>query len=247
MTLAPISLPRRFAIVGLVAWLAAACSVPTNSPTPTPTAEPSVPAISGPSYTLGPTMGTCPTSAPAAMAAGTTATVTLHTNYGDIVIKVDASLGPNAAGAFVALAQCGYYNNVLFHRIVPGFVIQAGDGQYARLPDLVPDKMGQGGPSWTIQDDKVTTTYKRGTVAMARKSGVNNSGNSQFFIVLSDSASSSLASANNYAIFGNVTAGMNVVDAIAKVPVGGDPADAQSSPEMPIYPVVITGATVAMP
>jgi cyclophilin family peptidyl-prolyl cis-trans isomerase len=248
MTLATLSSSRRLAAVGLVALLVAACSVPTNKPTPTPTAVPTIPAAA-PAYTLGPTPGLCPTTAPAPMTAGTTATVTMTTNYGNIVIKVDASLGPNAAGAFVALATCGYYNNVLFHRVVPTFIVQAGDGQYARLPNLQPDKFGTGGPTWTVTDDKVTTTYKRGTVAMARKGSVDNSGSSQFFIVLDDSAATSLgaASANNYAIFGSVTSGMDVVDKMAAVPLGGDPSSAGGQPDMPLVPIVITSTTVATP
>jgi cyclophilin family peptidyl-prolyl cis-trans isomerase len=145
-----------------------------------------------------------------------TATVTMTTNFGNIVVKVDSSLGPNAAGAFVALARCGYYDNVLFHRVVVKFIIQTGDGQYGRLPSFAPDRMGQGGPGWNIPDDKVTTTYKRGTVAIARTSAAN-SGNSQFFIVLDDSAQASLGATttNNYAIFGSVTSGMDVADRIA--------------------------------
>jgi cyclophilin family peptidyl-prolyl cis-trans isomerase len=242
MTLARLSSsPRRLATVGLVAWLVAACAVPTNPPTPSPTPLPTIPAAA-PSYTLGPAPSGCPTSAPAALSAGTTATVTMTTNYGNIVIKVDATLGPNAAGAFVALARCGYYDNVLFHRVKPGFVIQAGDGMYARLPSLTPDKFGQGGPGWTIQDDTVTTTYVRGMLAMANL-GSANSGNSQFFIVLDDSAQSSLGAAttNNYAQFGNVTSGMDVVDKIALVPLGGDSGD------MPLQPAVITSTTVTIP
>jgi cyclophilin family peptidyl-prolyl cis-trans isomerase len=248
MTLAVLSSsPRRLATVGLVAWLVAACAVPTNPPTPSPTPEPTIPAAA-PAYTLAPTPGDCPTSAPTAMAAGSTATVTMTTNFGTIVIKVDASLGPNAAGAFTALASCGYYNNVLFHRIVANFIIQGGDGQYARLPNVVPDKEGQGGPSWTVTDDNVTSTYKRGTVAMARTGSVN-SGSSQFFIVLDNSAQSSLGAtgANNYAIFGTVTSGMDVVDKIALVPLGGEPASANDPQDFPLQPIVITGTTVATP
>jgi cyclophilin family peptidyl-prolyl cis-trans isomerase len=239
---------RGLATVGLVALLVAGCTaIPAVSPTPSPTPQPTI-APSAPPFTYGPTMAAnaCPTAAPAAFTG--TATVTMTTNFGNIVIKVDGSLGPNAAGSFVALARCGYYNNVLFHRVVPSFIIQAGDGTNAREPNPVLDKMGQGGPSWTIQDDKVTSTYKRGVVSMARQSGVANSGNAQFFIVLSDSAATSLAdaSANNYAIFGSVTAGMDVVDRIALVPTGGEP-DSGGTASMPLQPVVITGTTVATP
>ncbi len=235
--------PRRLAALGAVAILVAACSVPSNSPTPSPTAAPTVPA-SAPAFTLAPTPANCPTSPPFALAPGTTETVTMQTNFGTIVIKVEASLGQNAAGAFDALARCGYNNNVLFHRIVPKFIIQAGDGQYARLPDIQPEKFGTGGPDWTIPDDKVTQKYVRGMVAMARKSGVANSGNSQFFIVLDDTAQESLggADANNYAQFGMVTKGMDVVDKIAQIPTGGD-----GQGDMALQPAVILSTTVTTP
>jgi peptidyl-prolyl cis-trans isomerase B (cyclophilin B) len=241
MTLARLSsAPRLVAALGLVAALAVGCSVPTASITPSP--SPATPMPVAPSFTLAPSPSSCPTSAPAAYSGK--ATVVVHTNFGDITINVDGSLGPNAAGAFVALAKCGYYNNVLVHRVVTSFVIQTGDGQYARLPDLNPDKMGQGSPGWTITDDKVTSKYVRGTVAMARTSAAN-SGSTQWFIVLDDTAATSLASSstNNYAIFGAVSAGMDVVDKITLVPLGGDGGSA-GTPSMPLIPVVITGTTV---
>jgi cyclophilin family peptidyl-prolyl cis-trans isomerase len=242
---------RRLATVGLVAVMFAGCSTPVVTPTPSPSALPTV-APPAPAYTLGPTMapegasGACPTSAPPAFTGK--ATVTMTTNFGNIVISVDGGLGANAAGSFIALARCGYYNNVIFHRLVPGFVIQAGDGKNARLPNLGKAcDMGSGGPTWTIPDDKVTSTYKRGTISMARTSSAN-SGSSQFFIVLADSASSVLgsATANNYAIFGDVTKGMDVVDAIAAVPTGGDPCSGSTSvASMPLEPIVITSTIVS--
>jgi cyclophilin family peptidyl-prolyl cis-trans isomerase len=235
---------RRLATVGLVATLFAGCAVPTVTPSASPVPAATV-APTTPPYTLAPTMdaATCPTVAPAAFTG--TATVTMNTNFGNIVIKVDGSLGPNAAGAFIALAKCGYYNNVIFHRLVPKFIIQAGDGTYGREPN--PDlgsNLGTGGPSWTIQDDPVNSKYKRGTVAMARKSGAN-SANSQFFIVMDDAAAASLAGtgANNYAIFGDVTSGMDVADRISNVPTGGDSTEGA----MPLEPIVITGMTVVTP
>jgi peptidyl-prolyl cis-trans isomerase B (cyclophilin B) len=237
---------RRLATVGLVAILFAGCSVPTAAPTPSPSAAPTNPPTAPP-YALGPDPTGCPTAAPAPMTSGT-ATVTMTTNFGNIVIKVDSSLGPNAAGAFVALARCGYYNNVLFNRVVVKFIIQTGDGQYGRLPSFAPARMGQGGTGWTIPDDKVTTTYKRGTVAIARTSTAN-SGNSQFFIVLDDSAQASLGAAttNNYAIFGSVTSGMDVADRIAAIPLGGEQGPNAEPPSMPLQPAVITGTIVVTP
>ncbi len=246
MILALIKSPaRRLAAVGLVALLFSGCvAVPTVTPTPSPSPLPTLPPTTPP-YSLAPSPSGCPTSTPAPMTG--TATVTVTTNFGNIVIKVDGSLGPNAAGAFVAMASCGYYNDVIFHRVVPGFIIQSGDGQYARLPNLVLDKMGQGGPGWTVKDDKVTTTYKRGTVAMARTSSAD-SGSTQFFIVLSDSAQTTLgaSTANNYAIFGSVTAGLDVVDRIAAVPLGGEP-ESGGGPSTPLQPIVITSTVVTTP
>lgn len=251
MTLVPSQFrARRLATVGLVALLMAGCTaVPNVTPTPPSSPLPTLPPTTPP-YTLGPTMSpspnACPTAAPAAFSG--TATVTMTTNFGNIVIKVDGSLGANAAGSFVALSRCGYYNNIIFHRVIPGFVIQAGDGTYAREPNLTLGKFGAGGPDWKVQDDKVTTTYKRGTVSMAR-TGAVNSGNAQFFIVLDDSAQKSLgaATANTYAIFGSVTTGMNVVDRIALVPLGGEPGPQGEPASMPLQPVVITSTIVTTP
>ena len=242
---------RRLATVGLVAVLFTGCATPIVTPTPEPSALSTVPPVTPP-YTLAPTMSpsgaagnVCPTTTPDAFTGK--ATVTMTTNFGDIVIAVDGSLGPNAAGAFLALARCGYYNNVIFHRLVPGFIIQGGDGTYGRMPNpTLSCLLGTGGPSWTVQDDKVNTTYKRGTFALARKSTAN-SANSQFFIVLDDSAGSTLGdpSANNYAILGSVTTGMNVVDAIAQVPLGGDVCPGGGSASQPLEPIVITSTIVS--
>jgi peptidyl-prolyl cis-trans isomerase B (cyclophilin B) len=145
------------------------------------------------------------------------------------VIKVDGSLSPIAAGNFVALASCHFYDGIVFHRVVPGFVIQGGD----------PDGTGGGGPGYTIDDEPVTATYQRGTVAMARTTDAHSQG-SQFFIVLADDAASSLTNVDpsrGYAIFGTVTSGMDTVDAIA--------ADADG--ELPSNPIPMTSVTVTSP
>jgi cyclophilin family peptidyl-prolyl cis-trans isomerase len=168
----------------------------------------------------------CPTSQPAALASGQTRTVEIKTSKGSITLKIEGSLAPVAAANFVALAACGFYNGIVFHRVVPGFVIQGGD----------PKGTGGGGPGYTIDDDPVTTAYHRGTVAMARTSAPHSQG-SQFFIVLADEAATSLASANTYAILGEVTAGMDTVDAIAAA------ADA----EIPSHPIAMDAVSVANP
>ncbi len=175
----------------------------------------------------------CPTSQPPALAAGDTRTVTIQTSYGVITIKVDPSLSPIAAGNFVALAECGFYDGLVFHRTAAlqdgtPFVIQGGD----------PNGDGSGGPGYTIQDEPIKASYKRGTVAMARTSAPNSQG-SQFFIVLSDAAGPVLASANpGYAILGDVTSGMDVADSIFQASGGA---------ELPTNPVSMDSVTVTSP
>jgi cyclophilin family peptidyl-prolyl cis-trans isomerase len=178
----------------------------------------------------------CPTSQPPALPAGESRTVTIQTKLGDIVIKVDGSLSPIAAGNFVALAECGYYDGVDFHRVVPGFVVQGGDGQYGREPNVQMSLIGTGGPGYTIKDEPVTAPYGRGVVAMARTQAPDSQG-SQFFIVTDDKAQAALKSANTYAIFGHVTSGMDVVDAIT----------ASADAEIPTHPVAMQKVTVANP
>ncbi len=180
----------------------------------------------------GVTGASCPTSQPPALPAGETRTVTLTTPKGAMVIKVEADLSPIAAGNFAALGSCGFYDGTVFHRtptLEDGtpFVIQGGD----------PEGTGTGGPGYTIQDEPVTTPYKRGTVAMARSSAPNSVG-SQFFVVLDDKDGEILGLANTYQIIGNVTSGMEVADAIYQASAGV---------ELPANPVPITTATVANP
>lgn len=194
----------------------------------------STPVGAGPSPSPGSSLadGACPTSQPPALPAGQTRTVTLTTPKGAITIKIQADLSPIATGNFVALASCGYYVGVVFHRTAAlqdgtPFVIQGGD----------PTGTGTGGPGYTIQDEPVTTPYNRGTVAMARTQSANSVG-SQFFIVLDDKDGAILGQANTYQIIGNVTAGMDTADAIYTASAGA---------ELPQNPIPITTATVANP
>ena len=173
------------------------------------------------------------------MAAGETRTVTITTPKGKIVIKVEGKLAPIATGNFVALAECGYFNNVVFHRLVPGFVIQAGDGEFGRAPTVNTSRVGGGGPGYTIADEPVVGDYLRGIVAMARTPAPHSQG-SQFFICLAD-LTQVLDKGGDYVILGQVTAGMDVVDAIAAEPNGGPPGNTATNPE----PMTIV--TVATP
>jgi cyclophilin family peptidyl-prolyl cis-trans isomerase len=237
--------PMALALAAL-AVIAAGCSgtgasspqptaVATPSPSPAGSAAPSSPAAGS----VGPSAATtaCPTSQPAPLPAGQKRTMKVETAKGEIAIEVDGTLSPIAAGNIVALAECGWYDGVVFHRVVPGFVIQGGDGQYGRVgPDgklADPSLAGTGGPGYTIEDEPVTAKYGRGVVAMARTSEPDSVG-SQFFIVLDDSATDKLASYNTYQIVGKVTSGMEAVDAIAAA------ADAEN----PTDPVVMTKVTV---
>lgn len=176
----------------------------------------------------------CPTTQPAPLAAGETRMVTIDTDLGEILIHIEGALSPIATGNFVALAACGFYDGVVFHRVVPGFVIQGGDGEFGRSPDVDPSLVGTGGPGYTIADEPVTAIYRRGIVAMARTPQPNSVG-SQFFIVLDDGARGSLEAANTYQIIGAVATGMETVDAIAKA----------ADTDIPTDPVVMTHVTVA--
>jgi peptidyl-prolyl cis-trans isomerase B (cyclophilin B) len=119
---------------------------------------------------------------------------------------------------------------------VPQFVIQGGDGENGRSPNVEPALVGTGGPGYTISDETVTAIYGRGVVAMARTAQPDSVG-SQFFIVLDDEARGSLEQANTYQIIGSVTAGMEIADAIAAA------ADA----EIPSDPIVMNDVSVANP
>ena len=174
--------------------------------------------------------GTCPTTQPASLAAGDVRTVSIQTDKGTIVMRIDGALAPIATGNFVALVACHFYDGITFHRLVPGFVIQGGD----------PAGDGSGGPGYSIKDDPLNGTYKRGTVAMARTPNPDSQG-SQFFIVLADDASSALADPSvqyPYAILGEVSSGMDVVDQIAAMPNSGSPDNRA------LDPVVMTSVTV---
>src|SRR5207245_1665012 len=120
--------------------------------------------------------------------------------------------------------------DVIFHRVIPGFVIQGGDGEFGKKSSLSTGRVGTGGPGYRFEDEPFKGTYQRGTLAMAN-AGPNTNG-SQFFICLADLASMP----KNYTIFGQVTKGLDVVDAIAAGKTG--PQD------RPVDPVAVTSVTV---
>lgn len=129
-----------------------------------------------------------------------TYTVLIKTNKGDIKLELNPAEAPTTVNNFVALARDGFYNNVTFHRVVPGFVIQGGD----------PNGTGAGGPGYRFKDEPVKRPYRAGTVAMAN-AGPDTNG-SQFFICLEDQPSLP----PSYTIFGDTISGMDVVRNIRK-------------------------------
>ena len=219
-------------LVATVAVLAAASVTVACSTGATPSS--SAPAASTPASSPGGSGAAtdCPTAQPDALPAGEERVVTIETSQGSFDITVEADLSPIAAGNFVALAECGYYDGVVFHRVATledgtPFVIQGGD----------PTGTGTGGPGYTIQDEPVSTPYQRGTVAMARTSAPNSVG-SQFFIVLDDKDREILEAYNTYQIIGSVSSGMETVDAIYEA-AGGS--------ESPANPIAMDRVTVAQP
>jgi cyclophilin family peptidyl-prolyl cis-trans isomerase len=150
--------------------------------------------------------------------AAKTYTATVKTDVGTFVIALDAKGAPQTVNNFVFLAQHGFFNCVIFHRVIPGFVDQTGD----------PTGTGSGGPGYTIPDElpakasNPSDQYPLGSVAMAN-TGQPNTGVSQWFIVAGAEGESL---ANSYSLFGHVTSGMSVVDKInAQGSASGDPPD----------------------
>jgi peptidyl-prolyl cis-trans isomerase B (cyclophilin B) len=137
---------------------------------------------------------------------GEPATATVETSCGSFVITLDTENSPKTANSFAFLAEQGFYDGTIFHRIAPGFVIQGGD----------PAGTGSGGPGYTVTEPPPQdTTYKKGLVAMA-KTAVEPPGasGSQFFVVTAPADAGLPA---DYAVLGEVTDGTDVVDTIGEL------------------------------
>jgi peptidylprolyl isomerase len=139
--------------------------------------------------------------------------VRLETTMGEILIRLRADM-PITAGNFEKLVRKGFYNNTIFHRVIPKFMIQGGD----------PTGTGRGGPGYTIKDEFTAKNRNvRGTIAMANAGP--NTGGSQFFINLVDNSYLD----RKHPVFGEVIAGIEVVNAIAKVQT-----DSNDRPKTPV-------------
>ena len=130
-------------------------------------------------------------------------------NGAKIKIELDRTAAPNTVNNFLSLANKGLYNGLIFHRVIPGFMIQGG----------CPDGTGMGGPGYSIKGEfaangvKNPIKHKRGVISMARAMNPNSAG-SQFFIMHQDAPHLD----GQYAAFGHVVEGMETVDAIAATP-----------------------------
>jgi len=153
----------------------------------------------------------------------------ITTEKGDIEVDLFDKGAPKTVQNFVDLANKGFYDGVIFHRVIPGFMIQGGDGQFGKKASLDANRVGTGGPGYRFEDEPVTGSYSRGTLAMAN-AGPNTNG-SQFFIMHKD-----YALPKSYTIFGQVTKGLDVVDTIAAGRTGAQ--------DRPVEPVAMTGVAI---
>lgn len=159
--------------------------------------------------------------------------VLLVTSMGEITLELDAAAAPCTVENFLAYARDGHYNGTVFHRVVPGLLVQAG----GFTPDLQPKPSRAPVPNEAANG----LSNRRGTVAAARDRGVADSATTQFFVNLVDNPKLDFQSADSpytagYAVFGRVVQGLEVVDRIAAVPTG---AQGPFAAWVPTTPVVI--------
>ena len=133
-------------------------------------------------------------------------TVTIETNHGTIVAEMYMDKAPKTAGNFIELAKKGYYDGLIFHRVIEGFMIQGG----------CPDGTGRGGPGYNIPDEFGEGLAHTGAGIFSMANAGPNTGGSQFFITLAPTAWLD----GKHAIFGHVTQGMDVVETIGKTQTG---------------------------
>ena len=136
--------------------------------------------------------------------------VIMETNYGTMKLILFPDKAPNHCDNFKKLANSGFYDGTLFHRIIPGFMIQGGD---ILSRDLNPENDGMGNPGWTINQEFNDVEHERGILSMARSQNVNSAG-SQFFICVDKAYHLD----GKYTVFGKVIENDNVLDKIVKLP-----------------------------
>ena len=140
--------------------------------------------------------------------------VTIKTDFGSVKFSLLPELAPETVRSFSKLAKSGFYNGTLFHRVIPGFMIQGGD---PNTKNPAQSMWGQGGPGYNLKAEFNSRSHLRGIVSMARAADPDSAG-SQFFIVTSDSTFLD----KQYTVFGEVTEGMEVADKIVSLPRDGN-------------------------
>ena len=135
----------------------------------------------------------------------------IKTKFGDMEIKFLPDVAPNHVENFIKLAKSGFYNGTIFHRAIPGFMIQGGDPN--TKDSLKKNAYGQGGPGHNVKGEFSDLPHKRGVVSMARANDPDSAG-SQFFIVVEESRFLD----RKYTIFGEVVKGIGVADKIVGLP-----------------------------
>ena len=145
----------------------------------------------------------------------------IKTSFGNIKLNLVPDIAPETVRNFSQLAKSGFYNGTLFHRVIPGFMIQGGDPN-TKNPDK--SMWGQGGPGYNLKAEFSSRSHLRGIVSMARSSDPDSAG-SQFFIVTSDSTFLD----KQYTVFGEVVDGMEVADKIVNLPRDGNDCPKQEA------------------
>lgn len=152
---------------------------------------------------------------------------TLHTSCGAISISFYSDLAPVTVNSFVFLAEKGYFDGTVSHRIIDGFVVQMGD----------PTATGRGSPGYRIPDELPAADYRYSKWVVAMANGGPDTGGSQFFIVLDD-----IDLDPDYTVFGVVVSGFEVLEAIAAIPVGVNPDTLE--PSLPLETLYIESVSI---
>ena len=138
----------------------------------------------------------------------------IETNFGNITIKLLPETAPETVRNFITLTKSKFYDGTLFHRVIPGFMIQGGD---PNTKESNKSMWGQGGPGYNLKAEFSSRSHLRGIVSMARASDPDSAG-SQFFIVTSDSTFLD----KQYTVFAEVTEGLEIADKIVNLPRDGN-------------------------
>lgn len=229
---------RRLLALGLLAPALALSACGSSSSQSTSSASSSGSA-QGSSSAAGPAAGCTKADAPqpkpdghepkptAALTAGKQWSLTVETNCGNFTVALDTATAPHAAASMVSLARAGFFDGTIFHRIVPGFVIQGGD----------PTGSGTGGPGYsTVDPPPSTARYTRGVVAMAKtQSEAPGTAGSQFYVVTGADAQLP----PDYAVLGRVSSGLDTVERIGAL---GDPSSGDAG--TPTQTVLVSHVTV---